>query len=120
VKGSEGMRIEIEIPKEFEEHFKQDRFEESLQRLRTNSLAGRYEEETLEMLIEAFKNAKPAYDVDKVVNELESKRKYYQQEMDKAERDTDVFSGDIFDENYNREYAIKEAIAIVKQGGVTE
>jgi hypothetical protein len=56
VKGSEGMRIEIEIPKEFEEHFKQDRFEESLQRLRTNSLAGRYEEETLEMLIEAFEN----------------------------------------------------------------
>lgn len=54
------MRIEIEIPKEFEWHFTKDRFEDSLHRLRTDihCLAGNYEMETLDMLIEAFKNAK--------------------------------------------------------------
>ena len=74
------MRIEIDIPKEFEEHFKQDKFKDSFERIMADikhSLengdclcAGRYEYETIEMLEEALENSKTAYDVDKVVNEL--------------------------------------------------
>jgi hypothetical protein len=53
------MIIEIEIPKEFENHFYHDRFEDSLHRLSADAhlLAGNYEQETVIMLIEAFKNA---------------------------------------------------------------
>jgi len=68
------MRIEIEIPKEFEEHFKQDRFEDTLHRLSADAhlIAGNYEQETATMLIKAFKESKPAFDTEKVVAELES------------------------------------------------
>jgi len=53
------MRITIEIPKEFEEHWAIDRFQESLERLREDAhcLAWRYERELADMLIEAFRNA---------------------------------------------------------------
>ena len=63
------MRIEIEIPKEFEGHFEQDRFEDSLHRLCADAhlIAGNYEKETAIMLIKAFKESKSAYDVEKVV-----------------------------------------------------
>ena len=77
------MRIEIEIPKEFEEHFKQDKFKDGLERVMTDIehfqhsskngywlCAGRYEYETIEMLQKAFENSKQAYDIDKVVEEL--------------------------------------------------
>lgn len=60
------MKLIIEIPKEFEEHFKSDRFEDSLQRVRfdihkfkignKNMLSGNREIETLDMLTEAFLN----------------------------------------------------------------
>ena len=54
------MKLIIEIPKEFENHFLQDRFEDSLHRLNADAhlLAGNYEQETAIMLIEAFKKAK--------------------------------------------------------------
>ena len=62
------MRIEIEIPKEFENHFNQDKFKDSLERIMADiehSLengdclcAGRYEYETIEMLEKAFENSK--------------------------------------------------------------
>lgn len=75
------MRIEIDIPKEFEEHFKQDKFKDSFERImadikhslenRDCLCAGRYEYETIEMLEEALENSKPAYDIDNVVEELE-------------------------------------------------
>ena len=75
------MRIELEIPKEFEQHFKQDKFKDSLERIMAdiwhsleigNCLcAGRYEYETIEMLGKAFENSKQAYPVEKVVKELE-------------------------------------------------
>ena len=74
------MRIEIEIPKEFEEHFRQDKFKDSFERImadikhsvksRDCSYAGRYEYETIEMLEKAFENSRQAYDIDKVVEEL--------------------------------------------------
>ena len=62
------MRVEIEIPKEFEKHFNQDKFKDSLERIMADiehSLengdclcAGRYEYETIEMLEKAFENSK--------------------------------------------------------------
>jgi hypothetical protein len=54
------MTIKIEIPQEFEEHFNKDQFEDSLHRLSADihSVAGNYEREVVEMLIEAFKKAK--------------------------------------------------------------
>lgn len=69
------MKIEIEIPKEFEEHFKQDKFEDTLHRLSADAhlIAGNYEQETAIMLIKAFADSKPAYDVERVVAELEDK-----------------------------------------------
>lgn len=54
------MKITINIPKEFEEHFKSDRFKDSLLRLcfDANCLAGNYEQEIVIMLINAFEYAK--------------------------------------------------------------
>lgn len=106
------MRIEIEIPKEFEEHFNQDRFKDSLERImadikhslenRDCLCAGRYEHETIEMLEKAFENSRPAYDVDKVVEELK--------ELPKCS--TWNHNSDNIDRN--------KAIEIVKQGSVTD
>ena len=47
------MRLLINVPKEFEQHFQADRFEDSLHRLSTDAhlLAGNYEQETAMMLI---------------------------------------------------------------------
>ena len=54
------MKIIIEIPKEFESHYLQDRFEDSIRRLNADAhcLAGNYEQETLVMLIKVFKEVK--------------------------------------------------------------
>lgn len=58
------MKLLIEIPKEFEEHFNMDRFKDSLERIRTdiqyhgNPLSGLYERELIEMLRIAMTNAK--------------------------------------------------------------
>ena len=67
------MKIELEIPKEFEEHFKQDKFKDSLEKIMVdiwhllenkNCLcANNYEYETIKMLEEALENSKSAYDV---------------------------------------------------------
>lgn len=62
------MKIIIDIPKEFENHFNGDKFEDSLQRTRYdihkaivgnhfNNLSGRYELELLDMLTDAFENS---------------------------------------------------------------
>ncbi len=53
------MRLLINIPKEFEQHFQADKFEDSLHRLSADAhlLAGNYEQETAVMLIESFKSA---------------------------------------------------------------
>ena len=58
------MKIVIDIPKEFKEHFKEDRFEDSLARVASDIesfglLAGRYEQETIIMLRQAIKNVTP-------------------------------------------------------------
>ena len=103
------MRIEIEIPKKFEEHFNQDKFKDSLERIMAdiwhyleigNCLcAGRYEYETIEMLGKAFENSRKAYNVDKVVEELE---------LHSFELGTDTLPV-----HYVR---LNDAIEIVKQG----
>ena len=107
------MIIEIDIPKEFEEHFKQDKFKDSLERIMADikhSLengdclcAGRYEYETIEMLEKALENSKTAYDVDKVIEELE---------LHSFELGTDTIPV-----HYVR---LNDAIEIVKQGGVSD
>ena len=53
------MKITIEIPKEFEGHWKTDRFKESIERLKADIhfVAGNYEEELADMLIRAFTEA---------------------------------------------------------------
>lgn len=55
------MKVTIDIPKEYEKHFKKDRFKDSLQRLKADAgtycMAGKYEIELCEMLIAAFANA---------------------------------------------------------------
>ena len=63
------MEIVIKIPKEFENHFNSDKFEDSLQRVRfdihkaiiakKDILSGNYEIETLDMLTEAFLKGTP-------------------------------------------------------------
>lgn len=64
------MRIIIDIPKEFEEHFKQDKFENALQRLSDDAhlMAGNYEQETAIMLIKAFDESIP---MDRIVEQIE-------------------------------------------------
>lgn len=120
------MRIEIDIPKEFEEHFKQDKFKDSLERIMADikhSLengdclcAGRYEYETIEMLEKALENSKTTYDVDKVVEELK-------RELSLAKKEKEKCTG----ENHLQFYSTKGytggisyAIEIVKAGGINE
>lgn len=107
------MKIEIEIPKEFEEHFKHDKFKDSFERImadikhslenRDCLCAGRYEYETIEMLVNAFENSRQAYDVDKVVEELEQLKN--KGSVTKSEK-------------LITNACVNKAIEIVKQGGV--
>lgn len=59
------MDLVIKIPKEFEEEFNRDKFEDSLSRVASDiesfgfQLAGRYELETITMLRDAFGNGTP-------------------------------------------------------------
>ena len=107
------MKIEIDIPKEFEEHFKQDKFKDSFERimadLKNCLCAGRYEYETIKMLEEALENSKTAYDVDKVIKELNKL------DVKAIKR----YKGGTFGDYEGTDYYIKksEAIEIVKAGG---
>lgn len=53
------MKLQIDIPKEYEKEFKENKFEDTFQRLKIDAheLAGLYERETADMFIKAFKNA---------------------------------------------------------------
>ena len=115
------MRIEIEIPKEFEEHFKQDKFKGSLERIMADikhSLengdclcTGNYEYETIKMLEKALENSKSAYNVDKVVEEL----KKHKDTTDLTTVDEEMVVGfTIYQGAFND--AIDKAIEIVKAG----
>ncbi len=64
------MKILIDIPKEFEQHFNEDKFKDSLERIEADihdcinetaqnvpAISGNYELELIDMFIPAFKNA---------------------------------------------------------------
>ena len=122
------MRIEIEIPKEFEEHFKQDKFKDSLERIMAdlkNSLcAGNYEYETIEMLEKALENSESAYNVNKVVEEIKTLKEEALAEYNMGEYNLDNNIGNSIAENYRKDmnegkcFAYDEAIEIVKQCGI--
>ena len=124
------MRIEIEIPKEFEEHFKQDKFKDSLERIMAdlkNSLcAGNYEYETIEMLEKALENTRQAYSVDKVMEELKIIKEDALAEYNMGEYNLDNNIGNSIAENYRKDmnegkcFAYDDAIEIVKAGGINE
>lgn len=58
------MKIVIEIPESFREHWEKDRFSESICRLSGDAhlLAGNYEKELCDMLLIAFRRAIPAWE----------------------------------------------------------
>ena len=125
------MKIEIEIPKEFEEQFKQDKFKDSLERIMAdvwhsleigNCLcAGRYEYETIEMLGKAFADSRPAYNIDKVVEEIKTLKEEALGEYNMGEYNLDNNIGNSISENYRKDmnegrcFAYDDAIEIVKQ-----
>lgn len=58
------MKLVIDIPKEFEQHFNEDKFKDSLSRIRCDTrycfgdgVSGGYEIELLDMLVTAFEKA---------------------------------------------------------------
>ena len=128
------MRIEIDIPKEFEEHFKQDKFKDSFERIMVdiwhsleigNCLcAGNYEYETIKMLEEALENSKTAYDIDKVVEEIKTLKEEALGEYNMGEYNLDNNIGNSISENYRKDmnegrcFAYDDAIEIVKQGEI--
>lgn len=57
-----------------------------------------------------------AYDVDKVVEQLEEERDYCYKEMEKEKEKTDYFSEHIFEEHHNQGMAYNKAVEIVKSG----
>ncbi len=90
------MKLLIDIPKEFEQHFQTDRFDDSLHRLSADAhlLAGLYEQETVLILSEAFKNAIPVpphgrlVDADKMIWRLTPNEEFYPTEADRFEYDS--------------------------------
>ena len=130
------MKIEIEIPKEFEEHFNKDKFKDSFERIMVdiwnllenkNCLcAGNYEYETIKMLEKALENSKSAYDVDKVVEEIKTLKEEALGEYNMGEYNLDNNIGNSIAENYRKDmnegrcFAYDDAIEIVKADGKNE
>ena len=67
LRSGDHMKITIDIPQEFEEHYKKDRFRDSLLRLKCDAhlLAGNYEQEVADMLVKAFENTPTAKKIRK-------------------------------------------------------
>ena len=106
------MRIMIEIPEEFEKDYTADKFAELFQRCLADmcTCCGNYEQETAEMMENAFAESK-IYDPDKVVEQLEKRR------MDALRRlneNKGTAFGCASEWVYN---AWNDAIEIVKGGG---
>lgn len=57
------MIIQLEIPKEFENDYKNDRFDDFFKRVNASmnhfSIFGNYEAETVQMMHDAFEKSKP-------------------------------------------------------------
>ena len=71
----------------------------------------------LQGLINKFKNIPTAYSVDKVVEELESEKRYCSKYDSYYEEN--LYRGEMFENDVNNK-TIDKAIEIVKQGGVYE
>lgn len=56
------MRVQVEIPKEFEEDYRKDRFVDFFERVKADidcsGVCGNYEKETAEMFLDAFGNSR--------------------------------------------------------------
>lgn len=81
------MKLMINIPKEFEQDFKNDKFNEFFGRVRADidgTVCGKYEFETLDMLENAFENA----DEKEIANgKIREKVKEMELETEEYERD---------------------------------
>lgn len=68
--------VTIRIPKEFVGELVKDRFKDTFERAKADfhALAGNYERETMDMLIEAFKNAEVLIGHEIVLEKREWKR----------------------------------------------
>ena len=80
------MKLVIDIPKEFEKHFNEDKFKDSLLRLKADTnyglehgstISGNYEIELLDMLITAFGNANIAVSYVDIKEIAEDDLEYY-------------------------------------------
>lgn len=105
------MRIEIEIPKEFEYDYKSDKFKDFFSRVLCDieegkCLCGTYEIETIEMLEKAFDESKQAYDAEKAERQIKD---YFCKVIDACEED--IVPHEILKHN-------KAICEIVKKGGV--
>ena len=67
------MKILLDIPKEFETHFNNDKFKDSLERikydvnsLKQDALSWRYDAEVIDMLIVAFEEAEAIHSTCKL------------------------------------------------------
>ena len=65
------MKIIIDIPQDFEKHFNEDRFKDSLERIKADLnedfvFVGNYERELLDMLIVAFEEAEAIHSTCKL------------------------------------------------------
>lgn len=102
------MRIEIEVPKEFESDYNANKFKDFFGRVITDAtyndgVCGLYELETAGMLQKAFAESKVAYDVESVVAELEKKSEEYNE---KADRHT------VYEDYFTRYFSIAKGIDI--------
>lgn len=61
-----------------------------------------------------------AFDVDKVVSELERERDFHYKQMKAVDFENDIFAQHIFEEEHNRGIGLNKAIEIVKAGGRNE
>lgn len=114
------MRIEIEIPKEFENDYKVDMFKDFFSRVlcdieKGKCLCGNYEKETAEMFLKAFDESKIAFDTEKVVEQLEEMKSLSEDAVDYEKRHGNI------EDRLIAESSLKElnrVIDIVKKGGV--
>ena len=95
------MRIEIEIPKEYEDDYNADRFSDFFSRAMIDietmqGMCGRYEIETAKMLLNAFKESKEALNPEAIISELDRQAKQYHrraEEHKEYDAYNTVFSG---------------------------
>ena len=117
------MRIEIEIPKEFESDYKGDMFKDFFSRvlcdIENGTLCGNYEKETAEMFLKAFDESRIAFDTEKVVEQLEEKTdflkdctKYGNNDAEQQEKSYSTMM------MYEVADLVEDLIDIVKKGGV--